>query len=222
MILLSYPIKEQIPTYRNGDKPLIQHEKQIKAGDKCNTVKLSLPNHVGTHVECPAHFSAGGRTLTDYPPDFWFCRHVQLFQCNLNDNELCNAHHLQTAYEKSVLKVPEAEAVILMTGWYRKRNAVCYWQSSPGFLPNTFHWLRETFPKLRFFGFDVISLSSYSNREIGRDVHKAFLCNSSPILIIEDMDFSMLNADQGLKNLLISPLFVSGIDGSPCSLWGNL
>ena len=109
MILLSYPIKEQIPTYRNGDKPLIQHEKQIKAGDKCNTVKLSLPNHVGTHVECPAHFSAGGRTLTDYPPDFWFCRHVQLFQCNLNDNELCNAHHLQTAYEKSVLKVPEAD-----------------------------------------------------------------------------------------------------------------
>ncbi len=221
MILLSYPLEEHMPVYGNGNGLQVEEYKQIKAGDSCNTVNLSFPNHVGTHIDCPAHFDQNGNTLTDYKIDFWFCRCIQVLFCNLSESELCTKNHLERAFQKSSQN-DDAEMVILVTGWHQKRNELCYWQNPPGFQPDVSQWLRKTFPKIRFFGFDLISLSSYSNRDIGREAHQAFLCHYPPILLIEDMNLSSLYSGLVLNSLLISPLIVDGIDGGPCTIWGNI
>lgn len=221
MKILSYPLSVQTPAYGNGDKPVIRKNKEISKGDSCNTLDLTFSNHAGTHLDCPYHFDDQGKKLTDYPAEFWFCHEVQILDCTLSAGELLGCEQLEQALKKSGDLNQQAEAVLLRTGWSEKRMEVDYWQNPPGFLPEIKQWLRKNFPKIRFFGFDIISLSSFAHRDIGREAHRAFLCED-PILVIEDMNLAQLKDIEPLKNLLVSPLLIENADGAPCSVWGNL
>ena len=221
-MLLSYPLNDKTPAYGDGEKFQITPCKQMANGDSCNTEEYLFSNHMGTHIDGPAHFSKEGKRITDYSDDFWRCDKIQILALELADAELCSAEHFQKAWDESPMKQRDAEMVILFTGWFQKRYQESYWKTPPGFLPETSEWLRSTFPKIRFFGFDLISLSSFAHRDIGGSAHRAFLDNDSPILIIEDMDLSALAKGSTLKNVLVSPLFVSNADGAPCTVWANL
>jgi arylformamidase len=222
MILLSYPLSIQTPIYGNGEEVQIQFDSQIARGDSCNTLNIGFSNHAGTHLDCPFHFDETGTKLTNYPEEFWMCQNIQILRADLAEKELCHLSHLEKAYKQAEVKKPEAEMVLLITQWYQRRDETCYWQTPPGFVPETAHWLRERFPRIRFFGFDLISLSSYAHREIGKKAHKSFLCDESPVLIIEDMDLSPLEKISEVNNVLVSPLFVHDADGAPCTIWGNI
>ncbi|MFZ5585453.1 MAG: cyclase family protein [Thermodesulfobacteriota bacterium] len=41
----------------------------LARGDACDLSELSLGAHAGTHLDAPAHFLAGGRSLDSYPPE---------------------------------------------------------------------------------------------------------------------------------------------------------
>jgi arylformamidase len=222
MLLLSYPIHSNIPTYANGDKPKIHSEKQISCGDSCNTLGLSLSNHHGTHVDCPLHFDPDGLCLTDYAPEFWSSSRVQVLKSALKPREICTAKTLDSALGQSEKIDHEASTLILYTGWHLRREEEAYWNEPPGFDPEIGHWLRKSFPKIRFFGFDLLSLSSLCHREMGRRTHRALLGQNNPILILEDLDLSPLENGLEVKNLLVSPLMIQGADGAPCTLWANL
>ena len=71
-------------------------------------------------------------------------------------------------------------------------------------------------------GFDIISLSSYSNKQVGREAHKAFLDHSYPILLLEDMDLSMIRDGMLLKQIIVSPVRIENTDGSPCTVLANI
>ena len=73
-------------------------------------------------------------------------------------------------------------------------------------------------------GLDTISLSAYSNRELGRLAHHAFLSkfnykgdNLDPILIVEDMDMSDLF--QSPKKIIVSPILFKNADGAPVTIY---
>ena len=74
-------------------------------------------------------------------------------------------------------------------------------------------------------GFDFISLSSYTNRELGREAHRAFLNKSfsglnkdcsKPILIIEDMHLASLK--ECPNKIVVAPLRYDRSDGSPVTI----
>jgi len=91
----------------------------------------------------------------------------------------------------------------------------------PGIDPSLGILLRKEYPSIRAIGFDWISLSSYTNRELGREAHRIFLDprkEGNPILVIEDM-FLPWNMEN-LKQVLVAPLRVDGIDSSPCTIIG--
>ena len=67
-------------------------------------------------------------------------------------------------------------------------------------------------------GFDSVSVSSFSNRMLGREAHKAFLDPLNPILLLEDMDLTLLSEDSKIKKLDIAPLRISKCDGLPCTI----
>ena len=79
--------------------------------------------------------------------------------------------------------------------------------------------LEGKFPGLRAIGFDLISLSSFQRRELGRKAHHEFLRRN--ILVIEDMDLHVLKQN-GLffKMIMIIPLFVDGAEGTPVTVIG--
>ena len=71
------------------------------------------------------------------------------------------------------------------------------------------------FPKLRVFGFDLISLTSKLDRAEGKKAHIEFLINND-ILILEDMDLRFLEVSPSL--VVIAPLQIQIADGVPCNV----
>ena len=54
---LSYTLEETIPAYGKTKVSLgVRSQKSIDRGDSCNTIRFSMENHWGTHIDAPAHF----------------------------------------------------------------------------------------------------------------------------------------------------------------------
>lgn len=221
MILLSHTLDEHTPMYGNGPGFVREAQKSMLAGDSCNSSVFKFPNHIGTHIDLPFHFCEAGLTLSDYEPEFWSCHEVQILRCPLQPAELCSATHLECAYQESPVKNPNARVVLLYTGWCDKRDTEAYWKTPPGYLPEVAPWLRKTFSQINFFGFDTISLTSFSHRDVGREAHRAMLCQDKPIVIIEDMALTALKNRDSLRSVLVSPLFIAKADGAPCTVWAE-
>ncbi len=221
MILLSHTLDEHTPMYGNGPGFVRETQKKIQSGDSCNSSVFHFPNHIGTHIDLPFHFCQQGLTLSDYPPEFWLCSEVQVLRSLLQPTELCSATHLERAYNEAPVKNPKANIVLLYTGWCEKRSTEAYWQTPPGYLPEVSGWIKNKFSQINFFGFDTISLTSFAHRDVGREAHRAMLCQDKPIVIIEDMALELLKNCDSLSRVLVSPLFISKADGAPCTVWAE-
>jgi arylformamidase len=228
MINLSYPICRDTPMYGGGG-PETNHGKRISKGDSCNTLEMAMTSHTGTHIDFPAHFDAVGKTLTDYSPGFWFSERIEcLFMDKMNKMDMDNAFLTGKLVDSVIIEQlisddinnSDTEEILLKTGIREKREFEIYWKEPPGIDPKLPDFLREMFPRLRFFGMDLISVSSFANRKAGIEAHKAFLKHSHPILPIEDMNLCSL--PEILFNMLIAPLYIKNADGVPCTIFANI
>lgn len=217
-VYLSYPLNCETPAYGGGDSIKIQQEKSIGKGDSCNTLYWSLSNHIGTHIDFPIHFVQNGKTSCDYRPEFWI-----FYSPFILDISLVEPGFIIEPEAVVLDAVPNnIDMLVIKTGFCRLREKDIYWKKNPGFAPGLAAFLREHFPHLRTLGFDSISLSSFAHRKIGQEAHKAFLDHTRPILLLEDMDLSMLDNSMKLKQVIVSPLRVEGADGAPCTVFANI
>ncbi len=204
--LLSYPISEKTPTYGNRNKLKIQPLTSIKNGDTANSSKwIFETNHIGTHIDFPRHFSINGNTIDDYKPSDWVFEKIGIIDTDI------------TNFENELLKVnDDIEFLIWKSGFGINRERRQYWESQP-VIPSSFaDIICKKFKNLKIFGFDMISLTSKLDREEGKRIHEKFLCEYK-ILIIEDMNLLSLK-DKNIKKIVVSPWYVKGTDGSPCSI----
>jgi kynurenine formamidase len=213
-VFLSYPLDETTPAYGGGESFKSHTVRSMAQGDSCNTSYWSLPNHIGTHVDYPRHFVDAGLTGDDYQAeDFIFTQigFVDLGQVPdaavLGSDDICLDE-----------LCPAIDMLVVKTGFSSKRNEPVYWQRNPGFSPHLADHLRDKFPRLRIFGFDSISVSSFAHRDIGRTAHRAFLEHERPLLLLEDMDLSALGKNTSLTRVIVAPLRVNKADGSPCTV----
>ena len=205
VIFLSFFLNEETPVY-GGEKNmfLINKTKQIAKGDSSNNLHLSFPNHIGTHIDFPSHFNNEGKTCCEYPASFWIFDKIGFLECSIQDlpSKISNLRS-------------DIEILILKTGFGEIRNENKYWAEQP-VIPSSFaKLLKNNFPSLRLFGFDMISLTSKLNREEGKLSHLNFLITED-ILILEDMDLSSLRSSPSL--IIVSPLQVEKSDGVPCNV----
>lgn len=221
MILLSYPISEDTPIYGNGVPPQIKQDRRVENGDSCNTMQLNMSNHTGTHIDFPFHFDPKGKTICDYPVEFWLFDRIELIQFN----EPPMSGQIITKSDIKQIVNPNfnalAEVVIIRTGWSQFRNKEKYWKTPPGIHSDVSDFLRNQFPTIKCLGMDLISISSFSNSMLGRESHRSFLNHNHPILLIEDMDLNIIPKN-GINNLLISPIYIKEADGSPCNVYCNI
>ena len=169
-MFLSYFINEQTPIY--GGERAIQVEKrsEISKGASSNTKYLKLPNHTGTHIDFPKHFSDEGKVINDYPASFWLFRSVHVIKYSAANDEIIDERLVEN------IDIPsETDFIILDTGFGKFRSDNVYWNNNPGLAPSLASHLKTKCPKLKAIGFDFISLTSYQNRLLGREAHKSFL-----------------------------------------------
>lgn len=202
---LSYFLEETTPVY-GGEEGKIQFKqiKSINNGDTSNNQEFHFPGHSGTHIDFPLHFSAQGKSCNDYPADFWIFRKVGFLCCTIEE------------MPDKLQELPkDLELLILKTGFGNNRGNKIYWQEQP-IIPASFaKLLRSSFPLLRVFGFDLISLTSKLNREEGKNAHLQFLIEND-ILILEDMNLLMVH--ESPATVIIAPMLVQSGDGVPCTV----
>jgi arylformamidase len=213
-IFLSYFLGDDTPFYGGEGKFHKEMIRSLDKGDTCNTSKWSFPNHCGTHIDLPRHFVAEGKCLDDYKPDFWLFNNVSFIKLP----DLQPASNIgPELFDKCQLS-EASDLILLKTGFGSYRNSHLYWQKSPVFCPELADYFRTRFPSLRAFGFDSISVSSWTDRITGRAAHRAFLGGERPILLIEDMDLSLINEFSNLSSVIVSPMLVRGTDATPCTI----
>ena len=69
IIDLTLPIGPDLPVYPGDPHPERRLVSDLAKGDPVTASVLTLGAHIGTHVDLPAHFIDGGRSLGDYPID---------------------------------------------------------------------------------------------------------------------------------------------------------
>lgn len=204
---LSYFLDKSTPVYGGEEGAFVTEKtKSIARGDTSNNLLLRFPNHIGTHIDFPKHFNDNGKTCTDFPPEFWVFNKVGFLNC-----PIANVPNDIRALDGDI------ELLILKTGFGLKRGQNDYWAEQP-VIPAAFAGIfKRAFPKLRVFGFDLISLTSKLDRSEGKKAHLEFLIENN-ILILEDMDLGSLTSTP--DSVIISPLQVAEADGVPCTVLG--
>lgn len=210
-IFLSHFIDEQTPLYGGEQAIFIEKRSEIFKGASSNTKYLKFPNHIGTHIDFPNHFSDSGKTINDYPASFWIFQKVYVISYKAKNDEIIDKDLI------NMQEIPlDTEFLILNTGFGGYRESDIYWNNNPGLSPQLAKVLKTKCPNLKAIGFDFISVSSYQNRLLGREAHKEFLLQND-ILLIEDMKLDELKG-KGIRSITALPLMIDKIDGCPITI----
>ena len=212
---LSYPLTKELSSYKNGKRINISYEKKICNADPCNQSKLEFSTHLGTHIDFPYHFDDKGKRGDEYvAEEFIFLNPEIIFiEKFLNKTSIIEVKHF-----KNIVLKKETDFLIIKTGYCKNRFEEKYYNNYPGFSEELAKYFKSQCPKLRAIGFDLISLSSPLNGDLGRKAHIEFLKNEK-LLIVEDMDLNIINDTSKLNMLILAPLRFEGCDGAPVTIF---
>lgn len=220
-IYLSYPLSPNLSGYGDGNRIIINQLSSIINGDTSNNTEISMPIHFGTHIDFPNHFVNKGKTIDDYSASFFLFDNISIINLEyidkIEDYIIQKEHFFDNLNNCS----DDTELLIIKTGFCYKRDLEEYWKYGYGIGLGVAKLLKTRFPLLRAIGFDLISLNSYQQRAIGRESHKEFLVDNN-ILIIEDMNLSILNKETTISDVIISPLYVTGAEGAPVTVFASI
>ena len=214
-IYLSYTLDGKTPTYVNRNKFLVEKKSNISLGDVANDSTINTTVHIGTHIDMPYHFFENGQTIEDFDVDYF--RFSNILIIDFFPDNIIIKNDLIAILEKTDNK-SKYDFLIVKTNICHRRNEDIFWEYNYGFHPDIAFYLQENFKNIRVIGFDSISVSSITDRMIGRASHKAFLNPKNPILLLEDMDLNNINKQTKIKNIIVAPLRISKCDGLPCTI----
>lgn len=201
---------DNTPLYGGYYGVKMQNLRSIENGDSANTKLLEFCNHSGTHIDFPNHFSIQGKVVEDYDANFWIFNSPYFIEIEAIDNQIIDLTIEQ------IHAIPQnVDFLILKTGFSKFRNEERYWKSNPGIAPELASKLKLRCPNLRLLGMDIISLTSFGDRPLGRISHNKFLIDNN-ILIVEDMFLDNLISQP--KKIYCLPLLRKGLDGSPVTV----
>ena len=215
-IWISHMLSPETPCYGGVENLYISQEKKISEGNHCNSSKLILSNHVGTHVDVPYHFIETGKKIGDYKPSEWVFNKCGIIEINANPDDIITLSNIQLLLEN----LNDVDFLLIKTGFEQYRPYSIYWEHSPGYSDEIAYYLKNKFPSISAIGFDSISLTGYQHRDLGRKAHQAFL--SIGIRIFEDMHLMPLTRHTFISKIIALPLRFDCADGAPCSIIADI
>jgi cyclase family protein len=227
-IFLSYILDSNTPSYGNRNKFIIKKKSSIENDDVANDSFISTTVHIGTHIDMPYHFYEDGQTIDDFSADFWIFLKEEILFLEIDTSSIELAikdvllRELKNTKDRLGEFVCNYRLLIVKTGICNIREKEEFWSKNFGFHPDIYNYLIENFPNVKVFGFDSISVSSFSNRMLGREAHKRFLNPNRPILLLEDMDLRKVCSNTIFQEVIIAPLRIARCDGLPCTVIGRI
>ncbi|KAB8036822.1 hypothetical protein GCL60_13335 [Silvanigrella paludirubra] len=214
-VFLSHVWGESCPPYGEGKRIQLTRIRNMELGDSCNSYEFTASNHIGTHYDFPNHFDHFGKIVTDYQPNSFIHNDIGFINLNLNFGDTLDVEKIKGNINFISNNIT---LLLIRTGISRFRNNdIRYSTIGVPVSEGVAAFLRTRFPFLTTIALDFISISSFSNRQLGRKVHQEFLKNDNPILIIEDANFEPLC--QKTPSIVVSlPLRIENGDGAPVTI----
>lgn len=217
-VSLSYPLSADAPVVEGAYPLLVVGTSRVSQGALSDTSLVQFWNHIGTHLDGPAHMLPGHGPLTDYVPGSGlFFRSVALADIPCEPGQLITEDDFrQNGFGKS-----ECQLLLVRTGFSRHRkDALLYSRRNPGFTPSAARYLLRVCPNLRCVGIDTISFAAAENLGPGIEAHRILFGKGPPVLLIEDMNLDYDLA--GLLQVIVTPFLIEKLDSCPCSVVAEL
>jgi arylformamidase len=196
---ISVPVSDGLVTYA-GDPPIhVELWHSMAQGAIADVRTLSMGVHTGTHIDAPAHFLPGGKTIDELDLETCFGP-VQVMDLTAVAGGLIDRASLEAGLTPGVARV------ILKT-----RNSALWSLPAfdPGFvalLPDAAELLVER--SIRLIGVDYLSVAPSPDPV---SVHRILL--SAGVVILEGLDLSSVPAGQ--YTLACLPLRLLGAEAAP-------
>ncbi len=198
IIDVTIPLSPQLPVYPGDPRFALEPMQRIEAGDPCNTSRLTLGAHTGTHVDAPYHFLADGASVDQLPLEILMgkARVVQVAashsiqRLDLEPHDLRDDIRLLLKTRNSgLLRQPDFEGDFVFLS------------------PDAASYLAQAGIKL--VGFDYLSIDPYPSPE--HPAHHALL--EAGVVVVEGLDLS--EVEPGEYDMVCLPLRIEGGDGAP-------
>lgn len=206
---VTLPVHSGLVTWPGEQRPLqTWHEQMAKGGD-CDVTSWTLSSHAGTHVDAPAHYIAGGRTIDEIEPTRLVGPATVV--ALPHDVRVVTAGVLRAAWPTQPTHI---DRLLIRTG----NSARCY--SCAPFDPDYAHLDGSAAAYLvdhglLTVGFDYISIEAPDGRDesgaVTYPVHRQLL--GADIPIVEGLDLSEVRA--GSYWLCCLPLRLRGCEAAP-------
>lgn len=172
---------------------------------------LFLLSHTGTHVDAPWHFEPKGKKLDQLPLETFLVRGHVLYVRGLGPKALIAKAQIAKARAQLHVRVAKGDAMLLRTGWERRRGTSAYLFENPGLSEEAAKELVRW--KVGLVGIDTANID---HPEDGRyPAHHTLLAAGIPIL--ENVaNLAALGASRFF--LIALPLRLKGATGSPIRL----
>jgi len=184
-----------------GDTPFSKKEaSSIWKGAAYNLSSLTLSSHAGTHIDAPAHFLKGAKTIDRYPSE---CFILPAHIVAVEDKESIKSKSIQN------LEIKSGDALLFKT--FNSISGL----SCSGSLSEKFVYMSEAAAhlcvdlKVGLVGIDYLSIDRYSDE--AAPVHRILLEND--ILILENIN--LRNVPAGDYTLFCPPLKIMDGEASP-------
>ena len=183
-----------------GDPQLIIEPICHVGQDSCfGLTKISMSNHIGTHIDFPAHIAKGAKTSSDYSISDLIGEGIII--------EIPPEAQCITREHISSQKIDKNSFVFFKTSSSKKSKNTTFNGDYVYIDPEAAEALLKL--NVKIVGIDSISVDSLKNESL--PVHQLLLKNE--ILIVENLNLT--NIYPGKCIVHISPLNIPGMDGLP-------
>lgn len=165
LLELTYTLGPASPAFTPGEEAVRRTATTI-AKDGYFMQEWRILEHIGTHIDAPAHFAAGGRTSPELRPSELFLPAVVIDiagRAARNPDTVVTVDDLR-AFERRNGRIPDDAAVLMHSGWGAKVGDPDAYRGTdkagtlhfPGFGADATEWLLRN-RRIRAIGVDTLS-----------------------------------------------------------------
>lgn len=193
---VSIPLNPNTIVWPGDPAFLLEPMARIQEGASCNTSKIVMSTHTGTHCDAPWHFIDNGLKLERVPHDLFFGEALVI------DLPTVEIIHVDDLPQK-----PLPKRIVFKTRNSEKPTSGTFDKDFVALSEDAA--LRLVADEVQLVGIDALSIAPFGN---GTPIHQILL--KAGIFIIEGL--RLHNIPQGTHEFVVLPLAIEGADGSPC------
>jgi kynurenine formamidase len=163
---LTYPLTTAFPAFTPGEEAMRRTVATIE-NNGYYMQEWRIIEHIGTHVDAPGHFTAGGRLSTELRPSELVIPAVVIdiaARAARNPDTVVSVDDIR-AFERRHGRIPDDAAVLMYSGWGSKVGDPNAYRGTdaagtlhfPGFGPDACQWLLRN-RRIRSLGVDTLSI----------------------------------------------------------------